>query len=627
MAEATLLKSPPGLKADVWQHFGFKSYEDREELDKTKAICKLCQIEVKYSGNTTNLRNHLSRHHPDVALAKTSGANQTALEKAFGVKLPSNSPRALSITEAVGIFISKDIRPYSVVENAGFRLLMKRLEPRYVLPTRKHLSETVIPKMYAETKGNLANSLKSAVRVALTCDCWTSRNTVSYLTITSHHIDDEWKLVSNVLQTRAVEMSHTASNLAELLTEAIQEWELSDKDPAIVTDNAANMVRAVQLMGHFHMGCFAHLINLASQAGLKTPAVARLLGRVRRIVTFFHRSTSASRTLEQKQKLLQLPQHKLVVDVITRWNSSLDMLERFLEQQPAISAALLSSDVRRKESDICTLTETDITTAEDVVKCLGPMKTATLAISEDASPTLSMIAPLQSQLLIQMRCTAEDSSVIKELKTAIYNNLNSRYVHLQYSLKDNLCEASSLDPRFKTLPFLSDEARDAVFLKLTSEAACLNQSTDQQAEETTPAQQEDTFHRSADVAVPEPTQPKRPKDSSALMALLGSAYTPETSPLRKTPTENARDEVTRYREVTSIPLSQNPLLWWKVHAGEFPLLADLAKRYLCVPGTSVPSERVFSTAGDIVTAQRSCLTSQHVHQLLFLQKNFLIPDD
>ena len=40
-----------------------------------------------------------------------------------------------------------------------------------------------------------------------------------------------------------------------------------------------------------------------------------------------------------------------------------------------------------------------------------------------------------------------------------------------------------------------------------------------------------------------------------------------------------------------------------------------------IPGTSVPSERVFSTAGDVVTAQRATLKSKHVDMLIFLKKN------
>ena len=91
MAKAAPLKSPPGMKADVWQYFGFKRYEDKDKLDRTKAVCKLSQIEVKYSGNTTNLCNHLPRHQADTAKPV---ANQTALEKAFGVK---NFPRILSV--------------------------------------------------------------------------------------------------------------------------------------------------------------------------------------------------------------------------------------------------------------------------------------------------------------------------------------------------------------------------------------------------------------------------------------------------------------------------------------------------------------------------------------------------
>lgn len=69
-------------------------------------------------------------------------------------------------------------------------------------------------------------------------------------------------------------------------------------------------------------------------------------------MTFFHRSANANKVFKEKQMLLNLPCRKLKIDVVTRWNSVLDVLDRFLEQQPAISAALLSPEVRRSEKDL-----------------------------------------------------------------------------------------------------------------------------------------------------------------------------------------------------------------------------------------------------------------------------------
>ena len=84
------------------------------------------------------------------------------------------------------------------------------------------------------------------------------------------------------------------------------------------------------------------------------------------------------------------------------WNSAFEMIERFLEQQAAICAALLSPQVRRcgSSGDICTLSETDIiSNAEEVAKALKPMKDATSIMSEDSTSTPSVIAPLHVQLL------------------------------------------------------------------------------------------------------------------------------------------------------------------------------------------------------------------------------------
>lgn len=157
--------APTSLKADVWKFFGFKKNEYSNELDKSKTICKICYMEVRYCGNTTNLRDHLTRHHPEQTQSALA-LRQTQLEKAFEIKLAANSPRAQKITNAIATYICKDIQPYSAVENDGFRGLMKTLEPRYVIPTRKQFSEITIPNMYADVKQGIATSLKSAARVA-----------------------------------------------------------------------------------------------------------------------------------------------------------------------------------------------------------------------------------------------------------------------------------------------------------------------------------------------------------------------------------------------------------------------------------------------------------------------------
>lgn len=65
----------------------------------------------------------------------------------------------------------------------------------------------------------------------------------------------------------------------------------------------------------------------------------------------------------------------------------------------------------------------------------------------------------------------------------------------------------------------------------------------------------------------------------------------------------------------------DPLAWWKVHKINFPRLSKIARKYLCGAATSAPSERLFSTAGNVVTRTRSSLKPAKVGMLSFLAKN------
>ncbi|KAK0131243.1 Zinc finger BED domain-containing protein 1 [Merluccius polli] len=242
MAES-ISPAPAAFRAEVWKYFGFHKGASGD-IDRNLVVCRLCMAKVKYSGNTTNLRAHLARHHTEIQLALPEqqakrDPSQLTLAQVQTQKLPATSTRATKITQSVVYFICKDMRPYSVVENEGFRSMVQTLEPRYVIPSRQYITDIAVPNLYKEVKTNVLECLGWLDMRRL--DAWTSRATESYVTITVHHITDEWKLESCVLQTRAMYDSHTGENIAALLKEAVAEWQLDTKDPVLVTDNAANM--------------------------------------------------------------------------------------------------------------------------------------------------------------------------------------------------------------------------------------------------------------------------------------------------------------------------------------------------------------------------------------------------
>lgn len=476
-----IVDAPSSNKSVVWTHFGFpcKRQENGEKIvDKTKTVCKLCRYSSPYTtASTTTMMYHLQRHHKEKLLPqpkKQLPKDQPTLQKAFAAPLLAASRRAKDITQSIGFFIANDMRPFSVVEDEGFRKLVHTLEPKYHIPSRTHFSKSVVPAMYESARVKVKEALQKGERVAITTDGWTSRTTQSYLTITAHTIDTEWEMKSFVLQTRVMFESHTGANIAAVLREAVNEWELgqADQPTVVVTDNARNMEVAVREAGLGpHIKCLAHTLNLGTQAGLGVPRVSRLLGRVRRVAAFFHRSTTAAAMFVSKQKLLGLPPHKLVMDVCTRWNSTVEMLDRYLEQNAAVTAALICPELRRN-SDIDTMDGSDITDAEDIVKLLSPLKTATKVLSDEKNPTVSLILPLTHMIKQSMAPNAEDSTTVAAMKKAILQKLQDRYTG---DVSEYLLESAALDPRFKALPHVAEDQREAVFERLKERALQLEQ--------------------------------------------------------------------------------------------------------------------------------------------------------
>jgi hypothetical protein len=70
-----------------------------------------------------------------------------------------------------------------------------------------------------------------------------------------------------------------------------------------------------------------------------------------------------------------------------------------------------------------------------------------------------------------------------------------------------------------------------------------------------------------------------------------------------------------------LDIESEPLLYWK-NEHSFPLIKQLVKKYLCAPPSSVESERLFSTAGNIYTNKRNKLSGEHAEQQLFLHHHW-----
>jgi hypothetical protein len=81
------------------------------------------------------------------------------------------------------------------------------------------------------------------------------------------------------------------------------------------------------------------------------------------------------------------------------------------------------------------------------------------------------------------------------------------------------------------------------------------------------------------------------------------------------------DEVMLYLQQKQIRLKDDPLKWWSVNEITLPILAQIARKYLSIPAASVPSERLFSDAGNHISARRTRLSPELVNKMLFLKRN------
>ncbi|XP_054283311.1 zinc finger BED domain-containing protein 4-like [Macrosteles quadrilineatus] len=529
--------------------------------DKAEQIYRgQVKVNIGKTASTGSLINHLRRHKKEFQEfskerlnvnkqkeEQPSTSKQPSVQDLFKKKerFTTSHPRHIQITKAVTRMITTDLHPYSLVEEASFKNLMDILEPRYQLPSRTTFSRTLVPELYKSEreriKSTITEDAKSLLSMSLTTDTWTSRANDSFMSLTLHYLSKDFDYKSFVLGNKNITEAHTSLFLLGQLEEMVENWELPKIPIYVLSDNAANIKAALDKSSWERIPCFAHTLQLAiHDAESEVPGINEMCKRARNIVGHYSHSSSARARLKNIQKRLSLPDHELLQDVATRWNSRYDMLSRLLEQKEAVSADIAAS------ADIENLTTSQWKLASGVVEILKPFKEVTTQLSSEKYPTISMVAPalhvIEDYLLNFLRKGEQGTGL--SLARALSKAIKSRFPIYR---KDKMYIAPMiLDPRYKTKIF--SEAEQG--LALTTLKSCIAN-----LPKPTTTSPSASTELSADL-----TQPETSKQSD--VKTLWSTF--DSSDDETSSSSNLVDkELDFYLEKKRISTVENPLHWWK----------------------------------------------------------------
>ncbi|XP_072394799.1 E3 SUMO-protein ligase ZBED1-like [Diabrotica undecimpunctata] len=616
--------------------------------DKTKAVCKLCSCEYKYIGNTTSLIDHIKKKHtvqynevigqnltsekiennaPEQS-SRTSLMNRTDSHQNNTILTPSHihnvrafnepvpkRPKQIRLTvstkmnqkivdDALLDMIVVDMQPLQIVENEGFKKYTNKLNPDYILPSRKKIAQMLEDK-YKICSLEVKEKLQGVEYIALTTDIWSSDSQKSYISVTAHFIKDV-KLHSIVISTTELSEHHTSLNIANALRTILLNWEIFDKIVTIVTDNASNMKKAVKdFLNKRNDFCVAHTLNLVVKdcisknnendrnSDLKNAAVLDVILKSRAIVAHFKQSIKSSNTLRDKQRQMNLDIIKLKQDVQTRWTSTYLMLDRLLRVKDPLSATLPLLD-----SPPSDLTSAEWLILKDCVVILQPVEKITTALSGETYPTLSCIIPLVRGLQSSLKKKTPLTEPGKHLQRSLLKNVDERLG--VYEVNRTASMATILDPRFKKKAFGTDSAAEKAIKYVLDELAQFQQVHEQIPEPAVVS----TSGTSAKADDDDIWEDFDKKISDTVM--------------QQTTISSATIVLTQYLDLPYLDRKQDPLHFWKQREHIFPSLCRMAYKYLCIPATSVPSERLFSKAGLLTNQRRNRLMPKKVDELLFL---------
>ncbi len=593
------------------------------------------------------LSRHINRFHKPVYTQHlvAEADKKLAIPEDSKVTMDSYIVNCPKFEQALITWMIATYQPLRCCEDVNFRAMCHSLNRKCPIIGKDKL-RSLLNEQYIMTQTKVKMIMKGR-SFAFTTDGWTSLANIGYVTCTAHFIDTvTWKLHSMVLGLFEKNGSSTAEDVVRYCTNQLTLFDLSYTEAvAVVTDTEATMIAAGQLFVSKSVeeggttkwiGCIDHLLQLVTRKAFSDlPMSEGALKECHNLVNYFNSSSQAMKKLLGKQVAGRAV--KPVQDVSTRWWSTYTMCERLLRLK-------LYLNLMQDEGDLpCNLTETQWFIVSDLQILLRPFMIAQKLLEGEAYVTISLIPymiykirkGLQEAITNPtashyVRSIATEMLVVfnthfgqGEAGTVATENLQTGNRRRPKGISMLVLMASFLDPRMKGGVGISLEDRDAIYgsvrtsmIEIAVEVAAPRQVQQNQGEghvqqhalQPVPPDDLDMFDEIYEHYL----------DQAVANEVVGGGDREEIH------VDAVDAELTLYKQEPSIKLKHDdgrfncPLTWWREHESKYKLLSILASRLLCIPATSAPSERVFSTAGLTIAKDRARLASDTANELIFL---------
>lgn len=551
------VRAPTSKKrSDVWKSLNEIIDSDGNQLLKFVA-CSSCSTVLRYDSKKLG-NNHL-KAHIDSHKATNSIHRFVTKEK----EISSADRRA--VLESFIDFVTLDLRPYNAVNGDGMIRLLQtfmRLGSIHGCLDQKAI-QRVLPALRDELKAALLNERN----ISITLDLWQDKyKRISYLGMTSHYyieINNAIMLQDKIICMQPCEpgLVKDADFIRRKIRNKLDDLKINDFFDKItfITDRGSNIRKALNDVQR--LNCFPHFFNNIVKAACKIDVVKSIIDRCKSLVRYFKITGSNNR----------LPT-ALISGCETRFNYIHFTFKSILCNWDKIDEILRGlNEIGRLQC----IVYSELKAINDYLAIF--VEWTKLASASKKSSLYKVWIGIHA-ILQHTGISETEHPIVSLMKVKAFNYIKGKFVLTKLHRF-----ATFLHPSYKSLKFASIEQVRQTHQDLRNEIREINiDSIDNRR-----------FSSSS---------------SSSSSSLLAFADQTEDN-----------DEIIEYLQFKCpSDVDLDVLQWWNSKKSEFPKLSKFALNIHSIPSSSIPSERLFSTSGNVITEKRTRLNPNSIENILIL---------